>query len=178
MNYIHIPRTYGGSICAALDIEDTHKTAQWHRVNNPEYKKEETAAFIRNPWTQSISWWFWNEYKRYNNFAQWVEMGMPTGYRLSRYKIPDQPMGFPNPTRQDHWLEWNGEPLVEHIFKVENIFDDFGKLCALFGAKRCELPVKNKAKHKDYRLDMWNPALRRMAEPVLRPFADKYGYDF
>ena len=178
MIYIHAPRAYGGSICAALGIEDTHKTAQWHRLNNPDYKKEDTAAFIRNPWTHAVSWWFWTEWKRYNNFAVWVEMGMPSSFKFNRYKVPGQPMGWHNPVHQEHWLEWEDELLVEHIFKVENLVEDFGKLCALFGVKRRELPHRNKAKHADYRQDMWTPALLRMAEPVLRPFADKYGYDF
>ena len=103
---------------------------------------------------------------------------MPSSFKFNRYKVPGQPMGWHNPVHQEHWLEWEDELLVEHIFKVENLVEDFGKLCALFGVKRRELPHKNKAKHEQYRQDMWTPALQRMAEPVLRPFADKYGYDF
>lgn len=164
--FIHIPKTGGTSIREALKPY-TDITIHGH-FNLPgiiqRSKSSLTAdsvesylkfGFTRNPWSRFVS--CYNYFKHYGNR---VYMDTHNGNIVNRYKsFREFTLDFPNIHQElgdRHFLPqntWTHE--LDYIGKVENINEEFNKICKRCRISNVAIPHRNKSQkdldnYRDY----------------------------
>lgn len=115
-------------------------------------------AFVRNPWDRAVSYFHYikkwekatkTKLKDYDcTFEEWVKNGCPYHYNsaAAKHLTPKNPMS------QTAWLvDDKGELSFDFIGKVENIDEDYDKLCKLIGKKVGKVGMLNPSNRKNYR---------------------------
>lgn len=163
--FVHVPKTGGTSVKKLLGInaDVQHTTAAERREEHPDGF---LAAFVRNPWDHARSWWVQTGQPRRMSLRDWVLDGMPARYGLDSARHAD-------PLRQEDWIEREGRLLVDWLGRFERFEDSVRELGALLGVEVGEIPHANR---RPVRVEAWDEEMLAAAEPVLGPFARKYGY--
>jgi len=142
--FVHINKTGGTSIKAALKLPHVHRTAQqlvdtigweaWHR--------KISFAVVRNPWDRVVSQYHYrlqmakaSGRRETRSFPEWVRACF--GDPEERGRMSGNPI-FYQP--QTAWLQdKDGRIIVDRILKFETLAYDFAELCRELGL-HCRLP--------------------------------------
>src|SRR6056297_2351350 len=153
--FVHINKTGGSSIRAALDISgyqhvracDIAAFLGWRK-----WSEMTTFSTIRNPWDRLVSMYYWRVTTNQTgladsriDFNDWLDLCLR---RRDPYFIKNPLMLAP----QSYWLcDESGELLVDRLLRFERLAEDFHKLCAAIGIqKKAELPHLKKTERKHY----------------------------
>ena len=168
--FIHIPRTSGTSISSALkrhggivrsglknfySIYFKHAKAESvQRMLGEEYDAYFRFTVVRNPWD-----WIVSNYE----FNRGLHIPFVEG---TRYPVSGEVPEWAKDQTFPDWLKWwiqnfrpkqssmlvgkNGELLVDHILRFENIEEDFRKLCRRIGVSHRPLTHEKKSNRCHY----------------------------
>jgi hypothetical protein len=180
--FVHINKTGGSSIEAALGLPFQHRTALELRsdLGEARWQKRFSFAFVRNPWDKVASHYAYRVKTnqtglgdRHLSFDEWVRAAY--GDRDPRYY--DQPKMF---MPQLDWIaDERGEMMVHYIGRFERLHEDCATVCERIG-RRAELPhlkASGQNEGRDYRTRYADDT----AEIVSRRFAsdiERFGYSF
>jgi hypothetical protein len=151
--FLHINKTGGCSIEAAVGIPHEHRTALEKRdeLGEAAWLKRFTFAFVRNPWDRVVSQYHYRVNANRTNlggkqieFNEWVKLA----YGSNDGNYYDNPKFF---MPQLDWItDQNGTILVNFIGRFEHLERDFDLVCASIRVK-AKLPHLNKSNHGPYR---------------------------
>ena len=165
--YIRIPRTGSTSISKMLrgdKLAWPHFYASLARdlMGKEAYDSRLTFASVRNPWDRMISWFLFysNDYRADPDQA---EIYKKLGFK--GWIMNECPHSHTSPHHFAHWpkdpisqLNWiiddQGEIIVDHIVRLESLYQDFEEIRDKLGLPRIVLPRLNtssKREHQDYR---------------------------
>lgn len=127
-------------------------------------------GFVRNPWSWQVSLYHYmcqnkkhfqyelaNNFKNFNEYIHWrVEKEV----RLQK----------------SFFIDSDGKVIVDYIGKIENIKDEFFKICGKIGING-KLPHKNKSKHKSYR-DYYSDKTSKMVADAFKDDIKMFDYEF
>lgn len=136
--YVKIPKTGTTSIKKALRIsDDQYKTMAYYKQINKHY--DISFTFVRNTYTRLVSWFRHHDSLQIDDFRNWVNNGYPTTWG-SDWLCSWQEN---NPLNQMTWIcDNNDNVIVDFIGRMENIEDDYNKLC-----KMANIDNPNKLEH-------------------------------
>ena len=147
--------------------------------NRPIYKSLDLNKFdfsfssIRNPWARVVSAYHkggW-ESKRaeYPTFISCVNAIREDSISCPASKWHVTPLC--------RHLVRDGELIVNHLIRIENIQEDFDTLCDKIGIPHQQLPHKNKSKHKHY-TEYYNDETREIVAQKYARDIEYFGYKF
>lgn len=178
--FVHINKTGGSSIEAALGLPFQHRTARelLAELGPRRWSERFSFAFVRNPWDKVASHYHFrvktNQTALRTNgisFNDWVREAY--GEHNPRYY--DQPKMF---MPQVEWLTDDaGRILVDFVGRFERLEEDFLEVCRRIGRERVTLPHRKAASRLPYR-ELYEPDT---VEIVGRRFEDdirRFGYCF
>jgi hypothetical protein len=177
--FVHINKTGGSSVEAALKLPFQHRTARELRavIGQARWERRFSFAFIRNPWDKVVSHYFYRVKTNQTGlgdgrvgFGDWVRAAY--GERDPRFY--DQPKMF---MAQFDWLiDENGEIMVDFVGRFEQLNRDFATVCTRTG-RRAQLPHLKPSGARDYRTlydgDTFEIVRRCFAADI-----DAFGYAF
>lgn len=151
--FIHINKTGGSSIEAALKLPFQHKTALelMHEIGDRRWNRSFRFAFVRNPWDKVASHYSYRVQTNQTGlgtnpipFTEWVRRSY--GEQDRRYY--DQPKMF---MPQLNWVaDEQGRVLMDMVGRYESLSEDFERVCEAIG-RRASLPHLKKSANTDYR---------------------------
>lgn len=151
--FVHINKTGGSSIEAALGLPFQHRTAlELRRALGPRrWERRFSFAFVRNPWSRVASHYAYRVQTNQTGlgdgrtgFTEWVRLAY--GERHPRFH--DQPKMF---QPQLDWItDEEGSIIVDYIGRFERLREDFAAVCARIG-RTATLPHLKSSRGKDYR---------------------------
>ena len=177
--FIHIPKTGGRSVEAALGCLYEHKTARHKRreVGEVLWDNKFTFAFIRNPWDRSVSHYFYLRQTGQDHleeqdisFENWVRLVF--GEQDPRYR--SKPLHF---APQTEWVsDERGNLMVDFIGYFERFEEDFQEVCRHIGVQK-KLPHKNKSSRGDYRA-YYTDETAQIISDYFASDIERFGYHF
>ncbi len=201
--FVHIPKTAGKSVTAALDRHASrglahrrtiHETmAEFHRRQQDEtvrpglFRRRKriermpqgwddyfSFAFVRNPWDRVVS--MYSFYRR---------MGYPWIAHVDTFEqfVGDLESGAqylldihgPRP-QVDFVTDFRGRQIVSFIGRFENIAEDFAKICDTIGVG-CDLPRRNVSERSDY-TEYFTGELRDTVGEIYADDIAMFGYSY
>jgi len=194
--FVHIPKTAGNSITKALSEVDnvpnkkrkkSPKIAKHAKAFEVRYLLGEdiwedyfTFSFVRNPWDLMVSSYKWwrqkaaNRVKRYANVArkiQSMDFQEFVNSKYGKYMINERYGNFFD------WLSNGEEIMVDFVGKVENINEDWAKICEINNLDHIEMPHENKTDRVSYR-DYYNDETRQMVAKRFQKSIKYFDYSF
>ncbi|MGH7446771.1 MAG: sulfotransferase family 2 domain-containing protein [Longimicrobiales bacterium] len=152
--FVHINKTGGSSIEAALGLPFQHCTAAELRtyLGQRRWQERFSFAFVRNPWDKVASHYAYRVKTnqtglgdRHLEFKTWVRLAY--GDREPRYH-DQQKMFMP----QTEWIaDASGAILVNFVGRFERLNEDFAEVCRHTGRKGLKLPHLKRSAPYDYR---------------------------
>jgi len=202
--FIHIPKTGGSSIEAALgifrdwNIEDReylfgliqsneltklnflsnflqHLTIKQCQAISPTCKDYFSFSFVRNPWDKMVS-----IYSNLDNNL--VQVAAKKGIHLKNLSFDEFIIqtGYINHIHLEHQYKFitnsKEEIKVDFLGKFESLESDFHKLCSLLNIN-LELPCKNKSNHDSYR-NYYNRTTKAIIAKRYHKDIQLFGYRF
>ena len=177
--FVHINKTGGTSIEAALGLKLRHRTAAQlrHELGREEWARRFTFAFVRNPWDKVVSHYHYRVKtnqtglrKRTVEFNDWVRLAY--GARDPQYY--DKPRMF---MPQLDWLtDRQGRILVNFVGRFERLEQDFGEVCRELGIS-AELPHLKSSGRRSY-VDLYAPDTAEIVAERFAPDLREFGYVF
>lgn len=168
--FVHIPKTAGRSICAALDknYRREHKTIS-------EYSKELGLGVlsrfkftcIRNPWDRAVSWWAFFGNMGFDRvpFDQWLKkIGKRPRPNLNQ-KFPLDQMSFCRTS--------TGEVLMDTFLRFEHLDADWSPIAKRLGVSE-KLPTVGKQDRQQ--CIQMREAMLRSKRPELAPLLPTEDY--
>lgn len=189
--FVHIPKTAGTSILAALGADtvfDTHAPAQIYRDCYPElFARSHVFAFVRNPWDRFASsfhfmksgtdWPMQQEWaKRHIGDLDFATFTRKVGRNpLFRASVMAERFFWP----QCFWLGGVSKSrLVAELYRFENIDAATSDLCARFGiAPPDRTPHLRKVDKADFR-SLYDDETTAIVARLYRADIAALGYDF
>ena len=151
--FVHINKTGGSSVEAALGLPFQHRTAlELHELMGARRWADRLSfTFVRNPWEKVASHYHYRVKTNQTGlgdhpigFNEWVALAY--GERDSRYY--DQPRMF---MPQMDWItDDTGEVMVDFVGRFERLHDDFEFVCRRIG-RSARLPHLKRSHDEDYR---------------------------
>ena len=196
MIFVHIPKTAGNSITAALN--KTNQIEREERQLSPKIAKHAKAfeiksllgknlwndyftfSFVRNPWdlmVSSYNWWRQKAEQRTKRFKKdarkisRMDFGQFIHSKYGRYMINERYGNYYD------WLCEHGQIIVDYIGKVENIDQDWDKICRKNDLEYIKMPHINKSVRTSYR-DYYNTKTQKIVTDRFKWGIEKFGYSF
>lgn len=151
--FVHINKTGGSSVEAALKLPFQHKTALElkRELGDRRWDRRFRFTIIRNPWDKVASHYSYRVQTNQTGlgtapipFREWVRLAY--GERDPRYY--DQPKMF---MPQLDWItDEQGEIIVDLVGRYETLAEDFARVCAAIG-RQAALPHLKKSGNRDHR---------------------------
>ncbi|MFL0796691.1 MAG: sulfotransferase family protein [Cellvibrionaceae bacterium] len=177
--FIHINKTAGSSIEAALSLPLEHKTAQEkiEDIGIKQWNDSFTFTTVRNPWDKVVSHYHYrvktNQTDLGDNpicFKSWVRKAY--GEKDPFYY--DKPKMF---MPQKDWIcDDKGEIIVNFICRFEHLQEDFKSLCKQLGVE-ATLPHLKATKRSQYQ-HYYDSETRKIIEEWFRKDIDTFDYEF
>lgn len=174
LKVIFIPnmKCASSSIAKSLFIKKHRKyhcTARWFKEQYGRYWDEYfTFAFVRNIWDMLVSWYcYMGQTSTKHSFTRFIK-------NIDNYK-PIQQWEFKG--LYDRVSDENGKVMIDFVGKVENIENDFKKVCDRLGLTDRRLIKINSSKRTNYKV-YYNKETEFI---VRRKYADDvkhFGYEF
>lgn len=126
-------------------------------------------CFVRNPWDWQVSLYhfakddpehFQYELMQKMDFTEYIHWRVSEDKHLQRECMDDE----------------NGNCLMDFVGKMENLSEDFDKVCARIGVKS-KLPHSNKSAHKNYR-SYYTDETRELVAQHFKDDIEAFGYEF
>jgi len=188
--FIAVPKTGSESVRAALnpvsDIKSNGETLyHYHKtyasaLKDFDYTKDyKCFGFGRNPWSRAVSFW-----KHIVKSAQYdTPYGRQARSKLKSGKNCDKNFksfvlnsGLINPCT--HWLSSDGKNIdINFTGKIENLTEDFNKICDKIGIPPQQLPHVNKTKHKHY-TEYYDDETKQIVAEKYAKDIEYFGYEF
>ena len=183
--FIHIRKTGGTSIERVFDetaghgaseVSYKHATAQELKKLMP-FKWDSYFKFtiVRNPWDWLVSRYTWSakthNYITCNSFKEFTTNicnNIVTGY-------PDWILDACMP--QIDMISIDGKVCVDHIYRFENLQDEFNDLCQTLKLSNIELPQTTKSKHKHY-TEYYDDETREIVAEKYAKDIEYFGYKY
>lgn len=112
-------------------------------------------CFVRNPWDRLVSIYY--EAKKPTNCSSNFQNGKEDPWYIHQIKAKELSFKDYLFYFKDEWENYismisddNWSFLVNFIGKIENINDDFRKICNIIGLRKMELPILNKSGKNNY----------------------------
>jgi hypothetical protein len=172
---VHINKTGGTSIEAALDITHQHHTALEirDRIGRQRWNDRFTFTIVRNPWDRAVSQYSWRyrtEKTEAPTFDEWVKLA---------YEQMD-PRYYYNPKMfmpQWFWIaDEDGRNIVDFVGRFETLREDFATICARIG-HATPLPHERPSEHAHYST-YYDDASRATIARWFAVDIDRFGYSF
>ena len=136
---------------------------------SPVFNKFFKFAFVRNPWAWQVSLYHYILQSPENiEYEITRKMGSFQKFVMSRAELHRTQSGF--------LLDSEGNLLVDFVGKVENIEEDFSKICKKIGINS-KLPFTNVSKHTHYR-DYYDAETRDLTAKIYQEDIARFGYMF
>ncbi len=177
--FIHINKTGGSSVEAALNLPFEHLSAveKINAVGIEKWQSKFTFAFIRNPFDKVCSHYRYrvktNQTNLKNNpitFSSWVK---------KTYGDKD-PFYFDKPKMFMPQVDWlcdeKGEIMVDQIYRFETLDDDFETLCKKFSLA-AKLPHLKATKKVDYQ-SYYSTETKQIIKRYFAQDLDQFNYRF
>lgn len=193
--FIHIQRTGGNAVRAALGLEDNppdkHFLARELRAACGEARWNSCFkfAFVRNPWARLVSWWSLIDNKRDDTGKE------PAPNRFFGY-VTAQAHSFEeflanctdeivdNDGRKyifrnqvDYLTNDNGRLIVDFVGRFERLQTDFDRVTTRLGLPHTELPTTNGSRHAHY-TEYYTPAMAEKVRQLYFRDIKTFGYQF
>jgi hypothetical protein len=165
---------HGGIVLQHLKANELQET-----VGNEIFKTYFKFSFVRNPFSKCVSEYFWeiNHLGEHLNFRSWVKLKLPNLIKTSENNNIRR-------IRQKHNLEQykflynaQGGLIVDFIGKIENLQEDFNKICDEIGIPKQQLPYTNKSKHKHY-TEYYDDETKQIVAEKYAKDIEYFGYKF
>ena len=178
--FVHINKTAGSSVEAALGMPFQHRTALEFidLVGRERWDRCFTFSFVRNPWAKVASHY---RYRVRTNQTALKEQPIPFSEWVARAygeqdpKYCDQPKMFMS---QSAWIcDRDGEILVDFVGRFEHLRRDFDHVCRALGKHR-ELPhLKGSSRGTSY-AEMYDDQARAIVAERFAEDLERWGYTF
>ena len=197
--FIHIPKTGGESISAALGIK--HGEC---RVNFLDQKRIQTKhetlteallrsyprsqdyfkfSFVRNPWDRLVSLWAYYNRRKIApvsgmEFRVFIENLVDATARVRQRYYHNLARKNNLLYPQHHFIsDWFGTTAVDFVGRFENIEEDFATVCDRLSMPRRALPHNNKSVHKHY-TDYYDADTQALVGKLYAKDVEAFGYTF
>ena len=177
--FIHINKTGGSSIEKALWLPFEHKTAveKIDEIGCHEWLNRISFSVVRNPWDKVVSHYHYRVLTDQTgmgdghiSFNEWIRKTYVLGD--PRY-LDNKRMFMP----QVDWLcDKDGNLIVQHILRFENLTKEFNDLARRLGVK-AKLPHIKKSNHSGYREYYDEESVDIIATKFLKDI-NMFGYKF
>ncbi len=191
--FFHIPKGAGTSIswnlvhhCAGFHRKEKHDSYSKAVEIYPEIKDYFTFAFVRNPFTRLVSWWNYlrtrpkKEKPSHGRIQLFLKRNPTFSHFIHSLKEPrlvngGQSLYFQKP--QFDYLSFNGKVAVNFVGKVDDIVEDWNKICDKFRWKHSELPwrKKNPVEVNDYQ-EYFDKELTKIVLSHFKKDFKEFGY--
>jgi hypothetical protein len=177
--FIHINKTGGSSIDAALGMPTEHNTAREkiRQIGRGAWDRKFTFTIVRNPWDKVVSHYHYRLKTNQTNlkddpipFAEWVQRT----YGEQDPKYYDKPKMF---MPQVDWIsDDKGEILVNFVGRFERLNEDFGKICKRLN-RQADLPHVKQSNRGQY-ADYYDETTREIVSHWFRDDIEQFNYSF
>jgi chondroitin 4-sulfotransferase 11 len=200
--FIHINKCGGTTITKSLHTEQGefsfmgHDDALTYKLNYPnEFDIYFKFTTVRNPWSRLVSFYNYHVSKRWKFGLKWdwdttnatiftEFIRIVSSYTAEKQRSIFQGTASPCTYHKrilSNQLDWitdeNGDIVVDHIMRFENLQQDFNIVCDKIGIPRQQLPHKNKSHHKHYTEYYDNETREIVAERCAKDI-EYFGYKF
>ncbi len=188
--FVHIPKTAGTSVLAALGADpvfDTHAPAQiYHNVYPALFARARRFAFVRNPWDRfASSFHFMKSGTDWPMQQQWARRHIGDldfaafTHRIGRdalFRVHVMAERFFWP--QGFWLGAESARLVHDLYRFEEIDTAMTTLCARLGIEPpTQTPHLRKAAKADFR-SLYDEEMVAIVGKLYRADIARLGYSF
>lgn len=177
--FIHINKTAGSSIEKALNVPFEHASASVKKaeLGEAEWQRRFTFSVVRNPWDKVVSHYAYRVKTNQHgmgdgsvSFAQWVHWCFEQ--KDPHYR--DRELMF---WPQADWLcDENGELLVDHVYRFENLEAAFADLTKRLNLST-ELPHLKPSQRKAYQ-SYYDQQTRDIVASHFAQDIKRFGYRF
>ncbi len=187
--FIHIPRCAGTFIELAIDKRDwwnvDYKKKHLSVVSAKELYKEYWEdyfkfAFIRNPWSLEVSWYFWKkQFLKNLTFKEFIKNeDLNKTVKLSS-EFDDKKLFniFPNLTTCFDYLQINDEIEVDFVGRFENLKEHLSLISKKLNISKVNLGPVNKTDHQDFK-KYYDDETREIIGKRYKKDIDFFGYTF
>jgi len=194
--FIHINKCAGTTIDNIFNGKNCgHKTSLQYREKYPhKFDSYFKFSFVRNPWSKMISFYRYHVRRNWDLNWDWNKNNAPSFksficeiYSYSPEKLSsifdDLPFDKTDSRtlRISNSLDWlcddHGKVIVDFIGKVEDINNDFAKVCEKINMQMPQLHPKNTSNHKHYTEYYDNETREIVAEKYAKDI-EYFGYKF
>ena len=187
--FIHIPRCAGTFIELAIDKRDwwnvDYKKKHLSAISAKELYKEYwddyfKFAFIRNPWSLEVSWYFWKkQFLKNLTFKEFIKNeDLNKTVKLSS-EFDDKKLFniFPNLTNCFDYLQINDEIEVDFVGRFENLKEHLSLISKKLNISKVNLGPVNKTDHQDFK-KYYDDETREIIGKRYKKDIDFFGYTF
>ena len=187
--FIHIPRCAGSFIELAIDKRDwwnvDYKKKHLSAIRAKELYKEYwddyfKFAFIRNPWSLEVSWYFWKKkFLKNLTFKEFIKNeDLNKTVKLSS-EFDDKKLFniFPNLTNCFDYLQINDEIEVDFVGRFENLKEHLSLISKKLNISKVNLGPVNKTDHQDFK-KYYDDETREIIGKRYKKDIDFFGYTF
>ena len=187
--FIHIPRCAGSFIELAIDKRDwwnvDYKKKHLSAIRAKELYKEYwddyfKFAFIRNPWSLEVSWYFWKkQFLKNLTFKEFIKNeDLNKTVKLSS-EFDDKKLFniFPNLTNCFDYLQINDEIEVDFVGRFENLKEHLSLISKKLNISKVNLGPVNKTDHQDFK-KYYDDETREIIGKRYKKDIDFFGYTF
>ena len=182
--FIHIPKTGGTSVEAALNYPFRHNTAVEERreLGTKRWKKRFSFTIVRNPWDRLLSFYLHELTVRDSVLAQhpvefneWVR----TVFKHNGFHLYEEEKYRKYLSNQWVWVsDEQGHQIVDYIIRFENIRSDFAKLVQHLNMPGIILPHLKKTKRRRNYDGYYDPDTKEIIGAFYVKDLEKFGYHF
>ena len=187
--FIHIPRCAGTFIELAIDKRDwwnvDYKKKHLSAIRAKELYKEYwddyfKFAFIRNPWSLEVSWYFWKkQFLKNLTFKEFIKNeDLNKTVKLSS-EFDDKKLFniFPNLTNCFDYLQINDEIEVDFVGRFENLKEHLSLISKKLNISIPKLGPVNMTDHEDFK-KYYDDETREIIGKKYKKDIDFFGYTF
>lgn len=185
--FVHVPKAAGLSVNMALfgNAGGVHKSIFHYSLifNKSEFNSYYKFTFVRNPWDRLLSaYLFLKEGGLHKNDANWAENELAVFNNFDEFV--KNWVNQNNIEKEIHFkpqykfITIKGKILIDNVYKVENINEEFPKICAKLNIQN-NLQVLNrtKTKIKNYR-NYYDEETIKVVEKVYKKDIELFKYRF
>lgn len=161
----------GNKLLAILSDIPSHINAkELKNITPPKiWKNYFKFGFVRNPWDWQVSLYHYTLENK--NHHQHELLKNKTFEEYIKWRVSEDLH-----LQKDFFYDKNGKCLIDFIGKIENIEEDFKKICNKINI-RANLPHINKSKHKNYR-EYYNEETKNLINKYFAEDIKLFNYEF